>query len=392
MVGSPSTSAKAVPSCGRFSSVLVLLASLVAALVTALVTAPGAHAWTWPAAGPVLRPFSLGADTYAGGQHRGVDIGAELGSPVLAPAAGTVSFVGSIPQRRPRGHDPDRRRLCGDAAAARLDERPARQRRRGGRRRRRRRRERRRGHHRAARSPRRPCGRRSRRLRRSARLAARRGAATRPRAGARPRASARPAAGRAAAGRAAPRPTVPVVRRAHTARGSDRAGRVGRAHRSAAAARAGGRCDPTPPAVSPPASRRSRGRQPRLVRPGGLQVPPSAERPGAGSPRRRCADRSRVAPRARTAADARRGVARPSPKPATARPQPPAALERPATASGRPRDARRPAAASVPAADRLAPRPEPRARPAPAHARRARACRTRRREGQAQACAYHERR
>jgi hypothetical protein len=79
------------------SSVLVLLASLVVALVTALVAAPGAHAWTWPAAGQVLRPFSLGADTYAGGQHRGVDIGAELGGTVLAPAAGTVSFVGSIP-------------------------------------------------------------------------------------------------------------------------------------------------------------------------------------------------------------------------------------------------------------------------------------------------------
>src|SRR5918994_7039699 len=73
----------------RFLSVLILL--------TALAAAPAAHAWIWPAAGPVLRPFSLGPDPYAGGQHRGVDIGAELGSPVLAPAAGTVSFVGSIP-------------------------------------------------------------------------------------------------------------------------------------------------------------------------------------------------------------------------------------------------------------------------------------------------------
>ena len=73
----------------RILSVLVLLA--------ALAVAPAAHAWIWPAAGPVLRPFSLGPDSYAGGQHRGVDIAAELGSPVLAPAAGTVSFVGSIP-------------------------------------------------------------------------------------------------------------------------------------------------------------------------------------------------------------------------------------------------------------------------------------------------------
>lgn len=73
----------------RILSVLVLLAALAAA--------PAAHAWIWPAAGPVLRPFSLSPDRYAGGQHRGVDISAELGSPVLASAAGTVSFVGSIP-------------------------------------------------------------------------------------------------------------------------------------------------------------------------------------------------------------------------------------------------------------------------------------------------------
>jgi len=74
----------------RIFSVLVLLAALAAA--------PAANAWTWPVAGPVLRPFSLGPDSYAGGQHRGVDIGAERGSSVLAPAAGMVSFVGSIPR------------------------------------------------------------------------------------------------------------------------------------------------------------------------------------------------------------------------------------------------------------------------------------------------------
>ena len=73
----------------RLLSVLILLA--------ALATAPAAHAWIWPAAGPVVRPFSLGPDKYAGGQHRGVDISAELGSPVLAPAAGTVSFAGFVP-------------------------------------------------------------------------------------------------------------------------------------------------------------------------------------------------------------------------------------------------------------------------------------------------------
>lgn len=70
---------------------------LLAAAVAALVIAPAAQAWTWPADGPVLRPFTLGDDPYAGGQHRGIDVGGELGSPVRTPAAGTVSFAGFVP-------------------------------------------------------------------------------------------------------------------------------------------------------------------------------------------------------------------------------------------------------------------------------------------------------
>jgi hypothetical protein len=71
-----------------------LLAVLVAA---ALVCAPSAGAWTWPVEGPVVRPFVFGSDPYAAGQHRGIDIGAQLGTPVVAAAAGKVSFVGSVP-------------------------------------------------------------------------------------------------------------------------------------------------------------------------------------------------------------------------------------------------------------------------------------------------------
>jgi hypothetical protein len=57
-----------------------------------------ALAWTWPADGPVLRPFAFDPDSpYAGGQHRGIDVGAPAGTPVLAPAAGTVSFAGTVP-------------------------------------------------------------------------------------------------------------------------------------------------------------------------------------------------------------------------------------------------------------------------------------------------------
>ncbi len=72
------------------------LLSAAAALMT-LVVAPGAHAWTWPVDGPVVRPFSLSVDPYAAGQHRGIDIGAPEGTRVRAPASGTVSFVGTVP-------------------------------------------------------------------------------------------------------------------------------------------------------------------------------------------------------------------------------------------------------------------------------------------------------
>ena len=49
--------------------------------------------------GPVLQPFAYDeAHPYASGQHRGVDIGAgSAGETVVAPAAGTVSFAGTVP-------------------------------------------------------------------------------------------------------------------------------------------------------------------------------------------------------------------------------------------------------------------------------------------------------
>src|ERR671939_1574997 len=64
----------------------------------ALAAAPAAQAWTWPVVGPVLRPFDLGSDPYAAGQHRGIDIGAARDAPLLAPVGGTVSFAGTVPQ------------------------------------------------------------------------------------------------------------------------------------------------------------------------------------------------------------------------------------------------------------------------------------------------------
>jgi Peptidase family M23 len=60
---------------------------------------PAAYAWSWPVQGPVLHPFAYDeAHPYAAGQHRGIDIGADTtGETVVAPAAGTVSFAGTVP-------------------------------------------------------------------------------------------------------------------------------------------------------------------------------------------------------------------------------------------------------------------------------------------------------
>src|ERR1700749_1703894 len=71
---------------------------LLAVLTAALVFAGPAGAWTWPASGPVLLPFVFDpAHPYAGGQHRGIDVGGASGEPVRAPAAGTVTFAGTVP-------------------------------------------------------------------------------------------------------------------------------------------------------------------------------------------------------------------------------------------------------------------------------------------------------
>ncbi|MDX6426652.1 MAG: lipoprotein NlpD, partial [Gaiellaceae bacterium] len=71
---------------------------LLAAVLAALLFAPAAQAWTWPAAGAVLQSFLFDpAHPYAAGQHRGIAIGGDPGTTVLAPAAGTVTFAGSVP-------------------------------------------------------------------------------------------------------------------------------------------------------------------------------------------------------------------------------------------------------------------------------------------------------
>jgi peptidase M23-like protein len=71
---------------------------LLLVLIAMLAIAPTAHAWTWPADGGVLAPFSFDpGNPYAAGQHRGIDVAGGSAAPVLAPAAGVVSFAGTVP-------------------------------------------------------------------------------------------------------------------------------------------------------------------------------------------------------------------------------------------------------------------------------------------------------
>lgn len=77
------------------------LAPLALAAVVAL-AAPSARAadlpygtFRWPVEGPVMRAYVEPSSPYSAG-HRGIDIVAPLGTPVLAPADGTVAFAGRV--------------------------------------------------------------------------------------------------------------------------------------------------------------------------------------------------------------------------------------------------------------------------------------------------------
>jgi murein DD-endopeptidase MepM/ murein hydrolase activator NlpD len=56
---------------------------------------PVAAPWAWPVVGPVLRAFDPPEDPYGAG-HRGIDIAAPAGTPILAPEAGVVTFAGKV--------------------------------------------------------------------------------------------------------------------------------------------------------------------------------------------------------------------------------------------------------------------------------------------------------
>ena len=75
------------------------LAAVATSLVLVSVGVPEARAagdWSWPVRGPVITAYQNGDDPYAAGQHRGIDISAPVGAPVVAAAPGTIVFAGAV--------------------------------------------------------------------------------------------------------------------------------------------------------------------------------------------------------------------------------------------------------------------------------------------------------
>src|SRR3954471_13705113 len=97
--GGPAGGTVADVSAARLLVVLaVVLASLVVPSPAA--AAPPSALWGWPLSGEpvVTRGFDPPPTPYAAG-HRGVDLAATVGQPVLAAGAGTVSFSGVVAGR-----------------------------------------------------------------------------------------------------------------------------------------------------------------------------------------------------------------------------------------------------------------------------------------------------
>jgi hypothetical protein len=69
--------------------------ALAIALTLLAVPATAGAAWVWPVKGEVITPYRNGTDPYAAGQHRGIDIAAAVGTPVVAAAGGEVRFAGT---------------------------------------------------------------------------------------------------------------------------------------------------------------------------------------------------------------------------------------------------------------------------------------------------------
>lgn len=88
-----------VRSARRLSVLLVIAVVFAIAVPRAQVSAAEPGTWGWPVEGPVLVGFDPPDSPYGSG-HRGIDIATPDGTPVLAPADGTVTFAGPVGGRR----------------------------------------------------------------------------------------------------------------------------------------------------------------------------------------------------------------------------------------------------------------------------------------------------
>jgi murein DD-endopeptidase MepM/ murein hydrolase activator NlpD len=77
----------------RRTTVVAVLVPAVLAFAASPALAAGS--WAWPVTGPVIRAYDPPSSPYGTG-HRGIDIATPFGTPVVAAAAGTVSFAGSV--------------------------------------------------------------------------------------------------------------------------------------------------------------------------------------------------------------------------------------------------------------------------------------------------------
>jgi murein DD-endopeptidase MepM/ murein hydrolase activator NlpD len=73
----------------------VVLAVVLALHPMVALRAAAAGTFAWPVTGPVIRGFEEPASPYGAG-HRGIDIAAEVGTPIRAADAGVVSFAGPV--------------------------------------------------------------------------------------------------------------------------------------------------------------------------------------------------------------------------------------------------------------------------------------------------------